>query len=193
MNTSLWSTHLDDLLRRTASSDPTPGGGSVAAIAGALGVGLIQMAINVTADPSLDDFGSRLQALRERIVPAADGDVEDFSALMAAYRLPRTDDVQRAERKRTIEEATVAATRRPLELVETFAEAVGLSHEVEPLVKKTVVSDVQAGRDLVLGSARAALRTADINIAGLLRLDSDSAAGLQDRRTSVTSRLEIPA
>lgn len=181
---------LEELLRRTASSDPTPGGGSVAAIAGALGVGLIQMAIHITADPALDAFGTRLDDLRERIVPAADGDVADFTALMAAYQLPRADDVQRDRRRQAVAAATVAATVRPLELVEAFADAVQLSREIEPQIKPTVVSDVQAGRDLILGAAWAALRTADINLAGLVRLDPAGAPQLQARRNRLTARLE---
>lgn len=187
---SLWAARADELLRRTASADPTPGGGSVAAIAGALGVGLMQMAVAVTDDPALERYGSRLAELQEAIVPAADGDVCDFAAVLAAYRLPRGDEAQRESRSREIERASIAATERPLALAETFVDAVDLSRRLEPLVKPSITSDVLAGRDVVLGAARAAVRTADINIDQLDRLSSPAATELQARRDALVATLE---
>lgn len=190
MSESLWALPIDELLGRTASAEPTPGGGSVAAIAGALGVGLMQMAIAVTGDPSLDDHAARLAALRDAVVPAADGDVADFTALMAAYRLPRADDAAKPARATAIEQASIAATERPLGLVGTLADAAALSRELEHLVKPGVASDVLAGRDLVLGAARAGIRTADINIAQLDRLGAPAAAELRARRNALIALLE---
>jgi methenyltetrahydrofolate cyclohydrolase len=188
---SLWADSAGDLLSRTASADPTPGGGSVAAITGALGVGLMQMAVAVTASEAvLERYGSQLASLQERIVPAADGDVHDFDAVMSAYRLPRRDDAQHETRSKAIEKASITATDRPLTLVAAFVEALALSHEIEPLVKASIVSDVLAGRDVVVGAARAAVRTADINIDQLDRLSSDAVPGLRARRDALVGMLE---
>ncbi|AYG04898.1 cyclodeaminase/cyclohydrolase family protein [Gryllotalpicola protaetiae] len=190
MNDSLWAARAEDLLNRTASADPTPGGGSIAAICGAFGVGLVQMALAVTGDAALDAQAARLAALQEGIRPAADGDVADFSAVMSAYKLPRADDAARAVRAAAIEAASIGATERPLALAAAFVDAIALSREVEPLVKASIVSDVLAGRDLVIGAARAAIRTADINIAQLERLSSPAAAGLRGRRIAIETQLE---
>lgn len=190
MSESLWAVPVEELLSRTASADPTPGGGSVAAIAGAFGVGLMQMALAVTGDPALNEQEARLTAFRDAVVPAADGDVADFTELMAAYRLPRGDDAERAERQSAIEQASIAATERPLQLVQTLAAAAAFSRELEHLVKPGVASDVLAGRDLVLGAARAGIRTADINIAQLDRLAAPAAAELRARRDALVARLE---
>ncbi|MFC4243431.1 cyclodeaminase/cyclohydrolase family protein [Gryllotalpicola reticulitermitis] len=190
MNESLWALPADELLSRTASADPTPGGGSVAAIAGALGIGLMQMALAVTADPALDEQARRFAELRDAVVPAADGDVADFTELMAAYRLPRGDDAERETRAAAIEHASIAATERPLGLVGTLADAVALSREVEHLVKPGVASDVLAGRDLALGAARAGIRTADINIAQLDRLGAAATTALRARRNTLIAQLE---
>jgi formiminotetrahydrofolate cyclodeaminase len=177
-------------LASTASAAPTPGGGSIAAITGAFGVGLIQMAVAVTGDAALDAQAARLTQLQGEIAPAADGDVHDFGELMSAYRLPRGDDAERAARSREIERTSTAATERPLSLVETFVAALAVSHEVEPLVKPGVVSDVLAGRDIVIGAARAALRTADINIDQLDRLGSAAAPQLRARRDAASAAVE---
>jgi len=177
-------------LASTASAAPTPGGGSIAAITGAFGVGLMQMALAVTGDAALDAQAARLAQLQGEIAPAADGDVHDFGELMSAYRLPRGDDTEREARSREIERTSTAATERPLSLVETFVAALAVSHEVEPLVKPGVVSDVLAGRDIVIGAARAALRTADINIDQLDRLGSAAAPQLRARRDAASAAVE---
>jgi len=186
----LWALPAEELLRRTASSDPTPGGGSVAAIAGGLGLALMQMAIAVTGDPALDERAAQLSALQGAARPAADGDVEAFEELMSAYRMPRADDSEKKARDAAIESASIAATERPLNLVSTLADAADFSRELEHLVKPGVASDVLAGRDLALGAARAGIRTADINIAQLDRLGSPAAAELRARRDALVARLE---
>lgn len=193
MRESLWSVSTGELLTRTASAEATPGGGSIAAITGAFGLGLVQMAIAVTDDVDLVPHRTRADDLLAQIVPAADGDVADFTALMAAYGLPRADETEQAVRKRAIEDATVLATDRPLELLGAFVEALRLSVTVEPLVKRTIVSDVLAGRDVLVGAARAAVRTADINLRALERSGSPAAAALRSRRDSLVAEVEAQA
>lgn len=189
MSESLWAATAEELLGETASSKPTPGGGSIAAITGAFGVGLVQMAVAVTADAALEPQATQLAALQEAIVPAADGDVQDFTALMSAYRLPRGDDAEREARARAVETACIAATERPLALVASLARASALSHELEPLVNAGIRSDVLAGRDIVAGAARAALHTADINLRELDRLVSPAAPELHARRDALAASL----
>lgn len=193
MNETLWAAPASELLSRTASSDPTPGGGSISALTGAFGVGLMRMAVAITGDDSLDELDGRLRELQERIAAAVDADVADFEELLAAFRLPRADEEQQRERSAAIEAASVAATESPLALVEALADALELSHELEPRVKPGVVSDVLAGRDLAAGSARAALRTADLNLDQLDRLSSPRASGLRTRRDSLADRTEQAA
>lgn len=200
MSDSLWTARADDLLSSTASSAPTPGGGSVAAIVGAFGIGLMQMAIAVTGQgripaegAELEGHASTLRSLQERVVPAADDDVRDFAAVMAAYGLPNTDDTERQARDAAIERASIPATERPLALAGQLVAALTLSRAVEPLVKRSVVSDVLAGRDVVAGAARAAIRTADINLRQLDRLDSPAAPGLRARRDELADAVEEAA
>lgn len=190
MTESLWALPADELLKRTASADPTPGGGSIAAMTGALGIGLMQMAIAVTGGDALGEPTDELEALRESAMRSADDDVAQFSRLMSAYRMPRADDAERAARAAAIEQASIDATRSPLALVDALAAAARRSHELEHLVKPGVASDVLAGRDLVLGAARAGIRTADINIAQLDRLGSAAADRLRAQRNALIAQLE---
>ncbi|WP_404313201.1 cyclodeaminase/cyclohydrolase family protein [Agrococcus terreus] len=193
MSESLWSLPADELLRRAASSDPTPGGGSIAAVSGALGLGLVLMAVAVTGDPALDARRERGEALLARVVPAADADVAAFGTLMDAYGMPRDDEAAKAARASAVEAASVRATVEPLDLVATLVEGLALAAELEPLVKRSVVSDVHAGADLVRGAGRAAIRTADINLVALERGDAPAAAGLRERRDALAAALEEAA
>jgi formiminotetrahydrofolate cyclodeaminase len=190
MHQGLWAIRASELLSRTASSEPTPGGGSIAAITGALGVGLMQMAIAVTADPRLDAPTSRLDALQDLIVSGADADVADFENLMSAYRGPRSNPAEQERRQQAIDTATIGATERPLALIAALIDAVELSREVEAAVKAGIVSDVIAGRDIVIGAAWAAIRTVDINIAQLDRSHSVRAPDLLQTRDELARRLQ---
>lgn len=186
---SLWDESAAQLLASTSSAAPTPGGGSIAAITGALGVGLVQMAVAVTDDDALSAAAARLARLRDDIVTAADGDVHDFGALMAAYRLPRGDEAEREARSQAVGAATVAAAERPLALAASLLDVRALARELEDRVKPGIRSDVLAGADIVAGAARAAVRTADINIDALLRRSSPEAEPLRARRDALVATL----
>jgi formiminotetrahydrofolate cyclodeaminase len=166
----------------------------VAAVVGAFGVGLLTMAVAITADgEGVGRHRPALDALRDRVARAADADTRDFEAVMSAYRMPAEDDTERDARTKAIEQASIPATEGPLDLAAALLDALTLSHELEPGVKQNVVSDVLAGRDVIAGAARAALRTADINLAQLERLSSPAAPGLRARRDELAQSVEEAA
>lgn len=110
MTDSLWDLPAYELMSRTATPDPTPGGGSVSAVAGALGIALVEMAVAITDDRTLDVRQARLRSLREQVATAADQDIADFTEVMAAYRMPRADPAQREARAREMERTAITAT-----------------------------------------------------------------------------------
>jgi formiminotetrahydrofolate cyclodeaminase len=185
---SLWSAGADELLRRTASADPTPGGGSIAAVSGAFGLALVRMALVITDDADLSDRVERLDALLAHVTQAADDDVAVFEVVVAAYRSPRGDDAEREARTAAIAHAMASATELPLDLCDALLEGVEIADAVESRVRPMIVSDVQAGRDLLLGAVRAAMRTVDGNL-GSLR-DPDAIAALGTRRDRIARILE---
>ena len=160
-------------------------------MAAAFGLSLVRMTLEITVSPSVSDAGAltqladaqaRARELQAGLVAAADRDIDQFEALMAGYRMPRETDDQRAARRRAIDEATVAATEGPLGIAEASVIGISLCDQIEPLVKATVISDVQAGRDLLRGATLAALRTADINLAALEQSGHPERAVLCQRR-----------
>src|ERR1700752_94842 len=115
-----------------ASPEPTPGGGTAAAIAGATGVALLTMVAGLsktrhqTSDEAqaLAAVRTALVPVRERLRTLADVDTEAFNQVMAAYRLPKATDAETAARKEAVQHALKAATEAPLETLRATAEAV---------------------------------------------------------------------
>src|SRR2546423_2041054 len=104
---------LRDFLQRLGSSNPTPGGGTAAAVVGALGAALVEMTANLTIGrPRLADVEERARRieqraaeLREKLARLGDADADAFDQVSAAYRLPRPDDAEKATRPQAIQAA----------------------------------------------------------------------------------------
>ena len=109
------------LLDRFAAKDPTPGGGSAAALAGALGAALVSMVCAMdktrTGDASerarLDTAGASAREAGDRLRSLVDEDTAAYDAVMAAYRLPKASDDEKARRKQAIATAMAHATEVP--------------------------------------------------------------------------------
>lgn len=196
---SLWTWNLDELRRRTASSAPTPGGGSIAAVTATMGVSLLLMAVDVTLDSArgapdatreLRSHRDRLQVLADQLAAAADADISAFQTLICAYRLPRTTAGQQQQRRATVQSASRQAAQVPLALAQTCAEAAGAAPVLAELVLENIASDVLAGRDLLIGAARAALHTVAVN---LPPLEADEAEGYRTLVAEVQVALGVTA
>src|SRR6478735_5132159 len=96
-----------------ANPDPTPGGGTAAAVAGAIGVSLLTMVSGLaktrhqteTEAQAMATARAALGGIRERLVTLADTDTEAFNRVMAAYRLSKTTDEDKAARKEAVQRA----------------------------------------------------------------------------------------
>ncbi|HEX4584006.1 MAG TPA: cyclodeaminase/cyclohydrolase family protein [Burkholderiaceae bacterium] len=162
----------DQSLRRTldelASSAPTPGGGSAAAIMGAMGAALVSMVCNVTigrkdcegVEADMRQALAEAEALRQRLTQMIEADVQAFGALMAAYKLPRATDEDKLARAAAIQDALKQATDVPLACAEACAQVIDLARRVAPCGNRGVISD--AGVASV--TAYAALRSAALNV-----------------------------
>lgn len=155
---------LDDL----ASAAPTPGGGSAAAVMGAMGAALVSMVCNVTLGKkgqeavesemnAVRDLSERLRAQLTAMVAA---DIAAFDGLMAAYRLPKASEAEKESRGAAIQDNLRAATETPLECARACAEVIALSRRAGLSGYSGVVSD--AG--VAALSANAAVRSAALNV-----------------------------
>jgi hypothetical protein len=124
---------LTDLLAAFRSPTPTPGGGSAAALAGAVGASLLAMVAGLpkakTTDEAglarLSEAGARCTEISARLAALVDQDSDAYNAVMAAFKLPKGTDEEKAARSARIQEATRAATDTPLDVVRAGRDALG--------------------------------------------------------------------
>jgi len=155
---------LDEL----ASGAPTPGGGSAAAIIGAMGAALVSMVCNVTigkkgheaVESEMKSVRDESEKLRLRLTALIAEDVAAFDALMAAYRLPKSNEEDKSRRAAAIQSSLLGATETPLKCARACAEVVALSRRAGEKGYAGVISDAGVG---VL-AANTALRSAALNV-----------------------------
>jgi formiminotetrahydrofolate cyclodeaminase len=157
-------TFLDEL----ASGAPTPGGGSAAAIMGAMGAALVSMVCNVTlgrkgheaVESEMIAVRDESEKLRLRLTSMVAEDIAAFDGLMAAYRLPKLTEEDKSRRAAAIQSSLRAATDTPLACARACAEVVALSKRAGEKGYAGVISDAGVG---VL-AANTALRSAALNV-----------------------------
>lgn len=162
---------LDEL----ASSAATPGGGSGAAIMGALGAALVSMVCNLTigkknyaeVEPEMRSVLHDAEALRQRLADMVAEDIAAFNGLMAAYGLPKLTDEDKAARGAAIQHALRAATEAPLACARACAEVIKLSMRAAEVGNRNVISDAGVGALAAQAALRSAALNVDINVPSL--------------------------
>ena len=166
---------LIDLLDAYASNAPVPGGGSAAALAGALGVSLLVMAASLpksrTGAPEeatdLAEAAARLRPLRDVLVQLIDADSDAYRAVMAAMKLPKTSDAEKASRTAALQSALKAATDVPLDVMRAGQQALTGAVIVARNVYRVAASDVATGIELIGSSVRSAALSIDGNLTAI--------------------------
>lgn len=166
---------LTDLLDRVAAPSPTPGGGSVVAVAGALGTALTQMVAGLPRTRHDNDDERAMLAtvqgpladLRARLLALADDDTAAFDRLMAAFRLPKATDADKAERKAAIQAATRDATTVPLQTAVACARVLDLLSTVAALGNPSASSDLLVAIGMLRAAAEGAAANVRINLGSL--------------------------
>jgi formiminotetrahydrofolate cyclodeaminase len=159
---------LETFLNDLAGAAPTPGGGSAAAVIGAMGAALVSMVCNVTlgkkgyegVESEIKSVRAGSETLRLRLTAMVAADVAAFDGLMVAYRLPKQSDAEKSRRAEAIEINLRAATESPLDCARACAEVIALAKRVAACGYLGVISDAGVG---VL-AAHAALRSAALNV-----------------------------
>jgi formiminotetrahydrofolate cyclodeaminase len=169
---SVWRWPLATFRDTLASDSPTPGGGSAAMVSAALGLGLVVMALRITANKTEDrGFLDTLILSGERLLrdlsDHADADIVVFEIYIAALKLPKATDDEKATRRAALQDATVAATEIPLNAAQTALEAIDLAAQAASLASTQIVSDVGAGAATLQGAVAAVLYAVDVNLRGL--------------------------
>lgn len=166
---------VGQLLAALASPEPTPGGGTAAAIAGAMGTSLLVMVSGLAKSKNnLDDekaalaaAQSALEPISSRLIELADADTRAFNDVMAAYRLPKVADLEKTARTRAIQVALRGATQIPLETLRACADALVHARAVADYGSQSAASDVGVGIGLLRAAAEGAAANVRINLTAL--------------------------
>jgi formiminotetrahydrofolate cyclodeaminase len=162
---------LDEL----ASSAATPGGGSGAAIMGALGAALVSMVCNLTigkknyaeVEGEMREVLAGAESLRARLADMVADDIAAFNGLMVAYGLPKQTDDEKAARRAAIQHALIAATEAPLACARACADVIKLSMRAAEVGSRNVISDAGVGALAAQAALRSAALNVDINVPSL--------------------------
>jgi glutamate formiminotransferase/formiminotetrahydrofolate cyclodeaminase len=166
---------LRQFANELSMDSPAPGGGSVAALCGALSAALSAMVANLTVGKKgyeevreeMVATAVRAQALKDGLLEAVDRDTRAFNKVMEAFRLPKATPEQAFEKERAVEEANKEATLVPLEVLEKAGEAVALAGVAAARGNKNSVSDAGVAGLAGQAAGEGAYYNVLINLAGI--------------------------
>jgi formiminotetrahydrofolate cyclodeaminase len=155
-----------------ASASPEPGGGSAAALVGALGASLVSMVGNLTVGKEkYSDVQEaalalldRSEGLRQRLEEFVTLDTKAYAAVAAAMKLPKESEEQKAERSRVLQAALMNAAEVPLRVAETATEVGRLSLTAAQIGNVNAVSDAGVAALLADAAAHSAILNVEINL-----------------------------
>jgi methenyltetrahydrofolate cyclohydrolase len=184
--------YLDDL----ASAQPTPGGGSTAALSGAMGAALASMVCRITrgkeayaqVQQEIEELLGRTENLRSRFQQLMQEDIEAYGHLAASYELPRETSEERNYRTGMIQKQLVEAALVPLEVVECAAELVQSCQKIAGIGSISLLSDIATGVILASCSGKSAAYMVHINVRSIK--NDTLVVELEDRLNTALSRIE---
>jgi len=187
---------LRQFCNETLSDSPAPGGGSVAALMGALGVSLGGMVANLSAgkrgwDDKLQffsDWAVKAQQLKDELLFLVDEDTAAFNKVMAAFGLPKESAEEKAARSAAIQSANQYAAEIPLRVMETAFKAYQLLGEMADKGNPASISDVGVGALALRAGIEGAAMNVRINLSGLK--DEKVKTDLQEKVRKVAAASE---
>lgn len=193
--TPLASMSLAAFADELSTDSPAPGGGSVAALAAALGAALAAMVSNLShgkkgfepQSEALERIGERGQTLKDELLACVDADTVAFDRLLEAMRLPKKTAEEQEARARAVADATVGAIEVPLGVLERCSEVIELCRQVAQLGLPASRSDAGVGVQMARAGAAGAYQNVCINLPGLD--DRDRATTLLARADTAWQRV----
>lgn len=181
---------LEKYLQDAAAGTPTPGGGSVSAMAGALATTMASMSVNLTvgrpqfkeSETLLKELAQRFERMREEFLGLMEKDMEAYEGVLRAYRLPKSEPGEKKRRSQAIQESLKWAMEVPLRLARL---SLALLEDVNRMVDR--INPSLAGDAAVAAVlAQAALTGGQINVKANL-------SGLKDEELVKKTRQEMDA
>jgi glutamate formiminotransferase len=182
-------------LDATAAATPTPGGGSVSALAGALAASLGQMVAGLSRKKKaqaayVDQLSAAVDDLRkaaDALTQAIDRDAASYDAVLAAMKLPKSTPEEEKAREAAIQQATRGAAEVPMQVATAAAEVYERLGQLEGISSPSMVSDLRVGRLMAAAGARGALENVAINLESIA--DGEFVARMKSQVRAVEARV----
>lgn len=166
---------VSQFLDATASNDPVPGGGSIAASSGATAAALVEMVANLTigkkkyedVNDEMKEISKKANDLRQQLLKYIDIDSEAFNRVMNAYKLPKDTEEQKIVRKMTIQNAMKYAASVPLEVAKKSYDIMELSMRVVENGNKNAVTDGAVSAMMARTAVLSAIYNVKINLSSI--------------------------
>ncbi len=166
--------NLTQFASETASESPAPGGGSISAYVGALGVALGTMVANLSSHKRgwdsrweyFSDAADTGQQILDRLLGLVDEDTAAFNGIMAAVKMPKASEAEKEARKKAMHSATINAIEVPLKIMETSSEAYKMLTDMAKNGNPASASDAGVGALCCHAAIHGAYLNVQINCAG---------------------------
>jgi formiminotetrahydrofolate cyclodeaminase len=163
---------LENYLAAAASGEPTPGGGSVSALAGALGASMAAMAANFTVgkkqfaavEPEARELLGKVEDLRKKLQELAQKDTEAYGAVSAAFKLPKKSPEEKAARTAAVASACRGAMAVPLESLRACRESLVATRRLAEIANPNLISDVGVAALLLEAAAGGSALNVAVNL-----------------------------
>ena len=166
---------VKEFTAQTASADPVPGGGSAAALSGALAAGLTQMVAGLTigrngfegVENEMQRIFEEAAELRKKCLGNIDRDSDAYAGVIEAFRLPKGSDLEKKARTAAIQQALQHASRVPLETAELAARIIYLAAQVVKKGNPNAVTDGAVAGMLARTAALGGVMNVRVNLASI--------------------------
>ncbi len=171
MASSYESTTISNFLETLSSDAPAPGGGSVAALSGAMAAALVCMVCNLTIgrekfaaqENEIISIRDKASQLREELVQAIAKDIDAYNQVIACYKLPKSTAEDKIERQKAMQASLKRANEVPYEAAELCDRILQLDKSLPKIGNPNAVSDVAVSAQLAEAGLQSALYNVDIN------------------------------
>lgn len=188
--------NLKAFMDETASDSPAPGGGSVSAYIGALGIALGTMVANLSSHKrgwddrwkEFSDWAEKGKTIQNSLLQMVDEDTKAFNRIMEAFSLPKKSEEDKIQRENAVQEATKNASLVPLKVMETALSGFELINEMVEIGNQNSISDVGVGALALRSCVKGAYLNVKINASGLT--DTDFAKAMIARGADLERKAE---
>lgn len=195
MNNNMKNMTIADFADMVASDSPVPGGGSMAAVSGALGGALAEMVANLTVgkkkyievEQEMKEIAEKASVLRTKLLNDIQRDSDSYDKVMAAYKMPKETDEEKKAREHAIQESLKFAAQVPLDVAETSFNIMSLTEAVVEKGNKNAVTDGLVACMMIRTAVLSALFNVKINLDSIT--DEDFVKHMRNRVNEIETEI----